>query len=108
MTKLPKNQALKPHHTAIVSGVLLAGETINQHQFCDITSKSSRLAPRILDLKKQGYPIAKHRLNLSDGTHVADYYLPTYFLTNVRQYGLDKALNIELSKKMTDKELERV
>lgn len=50
MTIIPKNpHNVKPYHKELVARRLLAGESITQAKFCDMTSKSSRLAPRILN-----------------------------------------------------------
>lgn len=89
---------LKPKHRELVINHLLGGQTLTQAQFCDMTSKASRLAPRILDLRHRGYPIAKEMISLADGTHVARYYLPKGFLDMVNQYGLAFALRAELEK----------
>lgn len=90
---------IKPAHKEMIAQRLLAGESITQAQFCEMTHLGSRLAPRILDLKQRGYPIEKHMIKLSDGTHVAQYFLPKYFIKTVREFGLGTALLAELSKK---------
>lgn len=89
---------LKPKHREMVANHLLSGRTITQAKFCDMASKASRLAPRILDLKKLGYPVSKNMIALDDGTHVAEYYLPKEFLNMVNQYGLAFALRYEMEK----------
>lgn len=82
---------LKPKHRELVINHLLGGQTLTQAQFCDMTSKASRLAPRILDLRHRGYPIAKEMISLADG-------LPKEFLDMVNQYGLAFALRYEMEK----------
>lgn len=100
MTIIPKNpHNVKPRHKHLVARRLLAGESITQAKFCDMVSKSSRLAPRILDLKHDGYPVMKHMIKLADGTHVAEYFLPRDFLQAVNRVGLYQALQVELGKK---------
>ena len=89
---------LKPKHLEMVANHLLSGRTITQAEFCDMASKASRLAPRILDLKNLGYPVAKNMIALDDGTHVAEYYLPKEFLDMVNQYGLAFALHDEMER----------
>lgn len=100
MTIIPKNpHNVKPRHKHLVARRLLAGESITQAKFCDMVSKSSRLAPRILDLKHDGYPVMKHMIKLADGTHVAEYFLPRDFLQAVNRVGLYQALQVEIGKK---------
>ena len=99
---------LKPKHLEMVANHLLSGRTITQAQFCDMISKSSRLAPRILDLKKLGYPVAKNMIALDDGTHVAEYYLTSEFLQNVDDYGLELALTYSDIQNLINKEMERL
>lgn len=73
---------------------LLSGKPLTQAKFCELTHLGSRLAPRILDLRDDGYPIITHRLFLADNTWVAQYYLPKWFLSDVVDIGLDRALHI--------------
>lgn len=104
-----KNQMqLKPGHREIIIKHLLLGQTLTQAEFCDMTSKASRLAPRILDLKKIGYPVCKNIIPLADGTHVAEYYLPSEFLQNVDYYGLELALTYSDIQNQINKEMERL
>lgn len=99
MNIIPQNShSVKPCHKKLVAQRLLAGESITQAQFCDMVSKSSRLAPRILDLKNEGYPINKHMIKLADGTHVAQYFLGRDFISMVTRVGLYQALQVELGK----------
>lgn len=96
MSIIPKNpHNVKPIHKELVAHRLLAGESITQAKFCDMVSKSSRLAPRILDLKHDGYPVMKHMIKLSDGTHVAEYFLPRDFIDRAYCMGIEYALHSE-------------
>ncbi len=90
---------VKPIHKELVANHLLSGKSITQAKFCDMVSKSSRLAPRILDLKHDGYPIMKRMIKLADGTHVAEYFLPRDFIQAVNRMGLHQALQVEIGKK---------
>lgn len=92
---------LKPSQREFIKNHLLAGETITQAQLIKmLDNPSARLAPRILDLRKFGYPIETIKLPLSDGTHVARYALPQWFLTLVADNGLQRALwVVQISKK---------
>ena len=99
---------LKPKHLEMVANHLLSGRTITQAEFCDMAGKASRLAPRILDLKKLGYPVRKNTIVLSDGTHVAEYYLPEFFLNNVDEFGLELALLYSDMHNQINEEMKRV
>lgn len=100
MVIIPKNpHNVKPIHKELIANHLLSGKSITQAKFCDMVSKSSRLAPRILDLKHDGYPIMKHMIKLDDGTHVAEYFLPRDFIQAVNRVGLYQALQVETGKK---------
>lgn len=86
---------LKPAHRELVKNHLLAGKTITQADAIKLTNNPSmRLAPRILDLRKAGYPIETDKIDLGDGTHVARYFLPDWFLVLVEASGLDIALRV--------------
>lgn len=84
----------KKHHKNLVAEWLLSGQHLTQAKFCELTHLGSRLAPRILNLRDDGYPIITGRIQLGDGTYVADYYLPSAFLASVADIGLDRALYI--------------
>lgn len=102
MTKLKQIQdpnKVKPTHKALIKSWLLAGNSITQAQFSQMTTLGSRLAPRILNLREDGFPI----LDQNRGKKSADgadkhacYYLPKYFLTQVATAGLETALRGEL------------
>lgn len=90
---------VKPTHKELIKNHLLAGHSITQAEFCQMTSLASRLAPRILNLRDEVYPI----INLNEGKKGSDgadkfakYVLPHYFLIKVATYGLDIALRGEL------------
>ena len=84
---------LKPAHRELVKNHLLAGRSITQAEAIAMTQNPSmRLAPRILDLRKAGYPIETDKIHLQDGTYVASYVLPKWFLTLVDDNGIEKAL----------------
>lgn len=84
----------KKHHKILVAEWLLSGQSLTQAKFCELTHLGSRLAPRILNLRDDGYPIITGRIQLADGTSVADYYLPKWFLSDVADVGLDRALYV--------------
>lgn len=84
----------KKHHKNLVAEWLLSGKRLTQAKFCELTHLGSRLAPRILNLRNDGYPIITGKIQLTDGTCVADYYLPDWFLSDVVDVGLDRALEI--------------
>lgn len=102
MTNSTKNQVKheKPAQKEIVKNVLLAGKTITQAEFIMLTGNlSARLAPRILNLRDDGFDIeniTEHKRD-ENGSHIpAKYRLTDTFLQNIALYGLDNALRGEL------------
>lgn len=109
MTKLNENQVKheKPAQKEIVKNVLLAGKTITQAEFIMLTGNlSARLAPRILNLRDEGFDIENITEYKRDenGSHIpAKYRLTDTFLQNVATYGLDNVLRGELLAKQVQK-----
>lgn len=97
----PNHGNIKPTHRVLVLNHLLEGNTITQAEFIVMTSPSSRLAPRILDLKDRGYPIEDlNRLQKEkDGSNkFSKYKLTDEFLSDVAKYGESKALLRQLDR----------
>ena len=100
----PNRGNIKPTHRVLVLNHLLEGNTITQAEFIVMTSPSSSLAPRILDLKDRGYPIEDlNRLQKGkDGSNKSNkfskYKLTDEFLSDVAKYGESKALLRQLDR----------
>lgn len=87
---------VKPHHRQLIAELLLRGESIDQAEFSRLTTLSGRLAPRICDLRKEGWEIDSEKIKLKDGTWVARYRINRQFWCLVQDIGLDRACDITL------------
>lgn len=97
-----QNHNVKPSHKELIKNHLLAGKTITQADFCQMTTLGSRLAPRILNLKQDGHPIYdknKGKKSADGADKFSRYALPQYSLNNVANYGLENALRGEMMAK---------
>lgn len=100
MPKSIENQARheKTSHKILVRDRLLAGKTITQADFIKMTGNlSARLAPRILNLREDGYDIINpNEHKYSHGIQLpAEYRLTDAFLKRVNEYGLENTLQAE-------------
>lgn len=109
MKNLNKSQIKheKPVQKEILKNLLLTGETVTQESFIKATGNlSARLAPRIKNLRDDGYPIINSTLHQRDengSNKIGKYKLTDEFLHNVAIYGLDNALRGELLAKQVQK-----
>lgn len=85
----------KPSQRAILLNALLAGKRLTQDDFVKMTGNNfAKIAARKYDLLQKGYPVEGDDIPLDDGTYFTEYYLPEWFLTYVKKFGLDRALEI--------------
>lgn len=86
----------KPAHKELVKNWLLAGKSVTQAMLIEKTGNlSARLAPRIHNLRQDGFPIINRTIHERDengSNKTAEYYLPDDFLESVELYGLDIVL----------------
>lgn len=84
------------NHKSLILTHLLTGASITQAEFIGMTSLSARLAPRIKDLRDDGYPIINVTLGQRDtqgNSLPARYLLPSDFLRLVRHHGVQGAMS---------------
>lgn len=103
MPKTTQNQHPKHHKPAqkqLLKELLLAGHTVTQASFIQATGNlSARLAPRIKELRDDGFDIPNltaHKRDQNGSNICAKYRLSESFLSNVAMYGLDNTLRGEL------------
>lgn len=84
----------KPAQKTLLLNTLLTGKRLTQDDFVKMTKNNfAKIAARKYDLKQQGYPVKTEDIPLSDGTVFTEYYLPDWFLSDVKTVGLDRALD---------------
>lgn len=102
---MPKNHQKqvrhhKPAQKQLLKELLLAGHTVTQASFIQATGNlSARLAPRIKELRDDGFDIPNltaHKRDQNGSNICAKYRLSEAFLNNVATYGLDNTLHGEL------------